>query len=661
MTPPSDIETLIRAWKADPWLAHATLFRHRHKDASSQAHRDTVARIHSASPKVLMMCFRGFGKSTLAEEALIIKALFKDFGNAIIIGENQPRAIERLESIKYELENNPFIQQVFGDPVGATWAATEIVMSNDVSIKAYGRGQSLRGAKHHDQRPDWCFGDDLEDEESVATPEARRKVMRWFTATLLPALDPKAQIRVAATPLDTESLAMILSKDKGWDTVTIPIEYKNASTGERAASWPTRFPLGWIDDTKDAFLRIGHSKEYLQEYMCMAEDETTKVFNQSMIRYDASLIRTWEPVYAMYDPARTVGAKSARTGKVVWSWVSNRLIVWEATSKFWLPDELISDIFRVDDQYTPIQVGVEQDGLHEFVFQPLRQQQILRGHTIPLRAMKAPKGKLDFIKGLQPFFKAREVVLAGDPEQFTELVQEILAFPTGLKDALNALAYVLRMRPGTPMFDGFTGTNIVDGLPHVRAPYWLAANGDGQGTTGILLQFHEGQMRILADWVKEGDPGTVLDDIVQEAALLANEPAGRLKIVAPRSHFLPYDTVGLRPAAARIPVEVKAGGAETHGREYLRQSLSKLVHGRYALQVSTAARWTLRAFTGGYARTVGADGMPSTEPTQGAYKLLMEGLEAWASNLDATSRGDDSAGNYAYTDKGQRYRSALPR
>jgi hypothetical protein len=50
-------------------------------------------------------------------------------------------------------------------------------------------------------------------------------------------------------------------------------------------------------------------------------------------------------------------------------------------------------------------MGVEEDGLNEFLMQPIRQEQVRRGMMLPVEGVRAPIGKIDFIRALQPFFR----------------------------------------------------------------------------------------------------------------------------------------------------------------------------------------------------------------------------------------------------------------
>jgi hypothetical protein len=62
---------------------------------------------------------------------------------------------------------------------------------------------------------------------------------------------------------------------------------------------------------------------------------------------------------------------------------------------------IIDHIFKIAADYHPVVIGVERDGLEEFIMQPLRHEQLRRGVLIPVTGYRAPKGKLSFIAALQ--------------------------------------------------------------------------------------------------------------------------------------------------------------------------------------------------------------------------------------------------------------------
>ena len=636
-------------------LAHQALFRHRHRDPTPPFHDEIILLWHNPLPgRALVMAFREAGKSTIAEESIVLMSALRSFRNCVILGENQERAIDRLTAIKYEFSTNELLINLFGllqDQ--AKWNEAKVILSNGVVIQALGRGQEVRGMKHLDMRPDFCFCDDVEGKEHVKDEHQRKETLRWFFAEVLPALDKDARVRVNATPLDTASLPMQLKRLPTWTARVYPIKHYAAS-GTWQPTWPQRYPLSWIDGKELEMRRLGLHHEFMREYMCEPDDPAKKLFNAGMFKVEPRL-HVWQPAYAFYDPARTVKSDASYTGWAVWSWIGTRLIVWDAGAERWLPDAMIAHMFTINAQYHPIKIGIERDGLEEFILQPLRREMTRRGVLLSVEPMRAPQGKLDFIGALQPFLLSGEVSLA---KELPELVAQFINFPTGQIDAPNALAYALKLRPGLAVYEDFNSQHVTERvIVHERAPLWFCANATPGLTTGILCQFaDDGRLSILNDWVVEGDPGAVLAVMLKQAKLEVNR---EFRLVAPPVHFATYDTIGLRAAAGRIPIDIKVGGRAEDGRAELRSLLRQSIRGFPALAVAHAAHWTINGFASGYARDIGKTGVVADFAREGVYRTLMEGLESFAGlmrfNIDR-----DSAPNYAYTATGHRYQTLLP-
>lgn len=655
MTETSEKDEVIVKLAKNRRLAHRVLFPHRHKFPDAPFHGEMVDDFHNASIiKLVTEAFRGAAKSTIAEEGFAIRAGFREFNNGLFVGASEDRAMERLESVKHEIEHNEDFAEVFGDLKGSTWTGHKIVTRDDVCLQARGVGQSLRGLKHHQYRPDFVVIDDLEDKESVRSPTARADRLKWLFGTLIPACEPNAVIRFLGNRLDAEAVIVKVANDPKWAARKYPIRYKDKD-GNWAASWPGKFPLAFIQESRDEYGRLGLIETWEQEYMCEAEAEEEKVFRADMIRI-VPRVRTWEPAWMMFDPSRSIGSRSADTGYACWSYVGHKIVVWDGWSKSLLPNQIIDEMFKADGEFRPVALGVEEDGLNEFLMQPLRQEQVKRGHPLPIRPMRAPREmrKTDFMKGTQPFFNAGEVEFA---KPLPELRQQILSFPRGKIDGFNALAYFTRLRPGSPIYEEFGRQNVAEEIYHsLDKTYWLAMNATSSYVTAVLLQYGDG-LKIIADYVREGEPLQVASSILTDATL---EAGRKVKPVAPPQHFEKYSNVGLVQAIARAPAELRTGTTPLQGREEIRKLFQRQTRGIPSLQVSPQARWTLNAFSGGYARDLKKDAQLGEHAAEGAYKTLMEGLESFAGLLKTgTDEAEEDEGNFRTTDDGRRYRSAM--
>jgi hypothetical protein len=638
----------------DRLLAHKFLFKHRHKQESPPFHKQMILDWHSSHPKVLDMVFRGGAKSTIAEEAIIIKALFREFKNGLIVGASFDRAAARLHAIKRELEGNDMIRELFGDLRGQPWGEDKIELSTGIVIQALGKGQSLRGIKELDQRPDLIFADDLEDRVDTQKPESRQKIKDWWDFDLVPACDPNHLERMAATPLHPECLPESLKRSPDWLVHTFPIYYLDEESKPQS-SWPARFPIETVLKDEASAKKRGQIAGWRAEYMCQAEAPEAKPFKRDSMRV-LPRVRSWQAVYSMTDPARTAKASSATTGQATWSWIGPKLVVWNAWAKRLMPNEIVDSLFDVYDRFHPVYIGVEEDGLNEFLMQPIRTEMVKRGISMPVKAMKAPRSKLDFIRGLQPYFQAGEVEFA---ETCTDLMDQLLSFPTGEIDAPNALAYALKMRPGAPIYDDFSAKHVSENLEPLKGhPVWLVLNATHTIVTAVLLQAINGSVRVYADYVREGDAVACVDDIVALAMLDAGD--GVRCLGGPR-HFDQYNNVGLAQALRRNRIELQRGAQPPVGRSHLTALLQREKQGVPLVVISDKARWVLNGFSGGYSRALNKQGQLADYADDNEYRVILEGLESFVGRLSAGDPdAQDANSNYAIASNGRRYMTTLP-
>jgi hypothetical protein len=646
---------LLESFFNNKFLAHDILFAHRRKNISPPFHQDLLRLFYSDTQYAIGEAFRGGAKSTLMEEYVIMCCLFKVSKFTVIIGNSYDRACERLSAIKHELENNDMLIELFGSQIGPIWSADTLVLSNGSRIQAFGARQALRGAKHGDDRPDLAVVDDLEDEDSINTELARHKCRRWFDGALVPALIPTGKIRMVGTPLHPKSLLEEKRAAPGWKSVIIPVSYIDTATGLEVSSWPDRFTMKWINDRKQSYIEAGAITEFEQEYMCRAEDKASKPFNEGMFK--AGTFPTgFYATEVMVDPARTINTKtSARTGYAVWSWVGNKLYVREAYGRFHRPDEIINEIFRLNSQYNPVNIGVEADGLEEFIMQPLRAEQVRRGCSIPLSPQRAPKDKPTFISGLQPFYMAGDVVHV---ENCKDLENELTAFPTGRCDVPNALAYALKMRVGKPVYEDFAPTHVIAGLetnPHRKT--FLAISATPSMTAAVFLQFKDGVVYVTHDWCRNEPAQEALPLILQEAALLGLE----FQSITPAEQLDRYTNNGIPAVFKGKRSKLLRGHLASESIGSLTKRLKTTSRGLPTFMVSDKARWVVNGMARGYARKLQTDGSYAPLPERNQYALVLEALESFALFLDrGMVEGDDDTLTRSTNSGGRTFYSALP-
>jgi phage terminase large subunit-like protein len=134
----------------------------------------------------------------------------------VLVSNNETSANRLLADIQLELEENQRYNQDFGTQKGTgSWADGEFTTADGTSFVALGRGQSPRGLRNRNRRPDYLVIDDIDDDQIVHNQERVRKVVRWILGALIGALKiGKRRIIVAGNRIHRKSILAHLVGDQ---------------------------------------------------------------------------------------------------------------------------------------------------------------------------------------------------------------------------------------------------------------------------------------------------------------------------------------------------------------------------------------------------------------------------------------------------------------
>lgn len=659
---------LLKSISEDRALGSAMIFPHRHPQASPAFHVEVMDLWRSVDEFVLIEAFREGGKSTLSEEFLLLEACFGNFGYCLIIGETYTKACQRLEAIKFEASRNLKLQGLFGrlKQAGRIWNENQMELANGVLLEAHGWEEELRGFKWHDLRPDRAYLDDIENRERVKDKAAVDASMHKLYLELMPAMDTvKGKLRFTQTPLAEDCVVTRLRDNPDWTTRRFPICNGDIDDPQTQATWPDRYPMEWIRRKRDEMERAGQLRGFMQEYMLHAIGTQDKPFESDHIRETAVDPAAWLPKVVITDPARTVDVKkSDRTGRVVLSRLGTKIFVHASSGEYWKPDQIIDDAFKTSARFGNAAVAIEKNSLDEWLLQPIRAEMLRRGVTLALKAISAPqdRDKVQFIMGLQPFFEAGDIVLVGGQGQHPKLVAEILNFPSGKRDILNALAYFQRVFSGVPVYEDFGERNLVSEYePSQQHPMALAFNATGNETTAALACVEGQRVVIVADWISPIPPKEAVPDIIQ--LVRAAFPRARLTAWLPADVLDQVDRMPIVPALRAANLHPMRGAYINVARGALSPLIRTEAKARRLFLIDQqGAPHTLNAMAGGYNYPVNRSGNKDSLPETGPHRALIEGLES-AVYVISSQRADvlPEGINMGTNAQGVSYMTTLPR
>lgn len=169
-------------------------FPHFAKVKSGRFHIKTANKIkNSPNLKAVLKWARAHAKSTHID--IIIPLWLKcqkerQINVMVLVGKSQDNANTLLSDIQAELQYNRRYINDFGEQYNAgSWQEGEFVTSDGCAFFARGRGQSPRGLRYRDKRPDYIAIDDLDDDELVENESRVSKLTDWVKEALFGALD----------------------------------------------------------------------------------------------------------------------------------------------------------------------------------------------------------------------------------------------------------------------------------------------------------------------------------------------------------------------------------------------------------------------------------------------------------------------------------------
>ena len=652
-------ELLLRQISEDRALASQVLFPHRHTQASPRFHITIFDLWCCADSFVSIEAFREGAKTTLSEEVVLTEALFGNFRYALVFGETYSKACQRIEAIKHELLNNRHIHALFGNKKPKVWNENKIVLANGVCIEAHGWEEEIRGYKHLSHRPDRAYLDDIENKERVRDSETVTQNWKKLHLELLPAMDKDlGKIRLTGTPLADDCMIRRAAKSERWVHSKFPICDRDIDDPECVAAWPERYPMEWVRDTRDHYSEEGMLAEFNQEYMLIPTGAQGKAFSAEHITKKQFAPSGFIPRVVIMDPARTADIKkSDQSGYIVAGRRGNKMYIFESGAKYWQPDELITSAFDLSHRNEDAEVVVEKNSLDGWLLQPFRTRMLSTGISLKLRPVNAPqdRDKNQFIMGLEPFFKAGEIIFIGD---HPELEAQIINFPSGKRDALNALAYLPRVFSGDPIYGDFTDTNIIKRSKLTRESILiLACNTSGNETTACLCSLTGSHLRVLADWISPLIPSEAIPAI--SMYIKALYPTRQVKAWVPADV---YDQQGRNPLVGALKMEKwkpERGEYSSAARGTLSAILRTEVRGFRLLTVDASCHHTMSALAYGYRYEIKSGGERASEPERNSERTLIEGLESLSFMLTKPNTSDSIKTNSTNA-SGMPYLSALP-
>lgn len=447
-----DIKTIMSQCFLSTKATAKTLFPDRFTLPFSSLHDEIFKVLDDDSlQKVVIEAPRGWGKTSLSNLAFPAKKiLFQDKQFIVPVSNTGTQATMQSENLKRELTSNSSIYKIFGPMKSEVFNKEIWITSSDIAVMPRGAGQQVRGLLYKNSRPDLIIVDDVEDGESVRSPEQRLKLKEWFFADVCNAVARHLntwKIVVIGTLLHEDSLLANLLDDPTWHHVHLALCDENLKS-----NWPDFMSDAEVAKLYNSYLVQGLLDTFYREYMGLPIAKETAKFKQEYFKHydetDSQFVDGRHKLenIVIIDPAKTT-TSTANDSAVVGVGIDTaipRIYVRDIVRGQFHPDQQINEAFAMADRLGAKVIGVEVTSLNEFITYPIKTEMIRRGRFYDLVELKARGVKEDRIAALAPFYRLGYVF--HNKNCCSALEGQLLSYPRSKKDdIMDALAYVVEM------------------------------------------------------------------------------------------------------------------------------------------------------------------------------------------------------------------------
>ena len=379
---------------------------------------------------------RGHAKSTHMDIFTPLWLMFQPkrlINFMVVVGKSEDSANRLLGDIQAELGYNKRIIADYGKQMSmGDWTEGEFTTKDGVHFLACGRGQSPRGLRKREARPDYIVIDDLDDDELCRNPRRVREMTDWVKEALFGALDVgRGRFIMVGNLISKTSVLADICKTKG-----VHVSEVKAVDGEGNPVWREK----WTKEEARAYAEFVGYRAWEKEMMHNPIIEGT-VFKQEWIKYaKRPAWRDFDELVLYIDPSWK--SKKTNDTKAAKLWGKHKTQLWHlrAFVRKASVAELVRwcyDLYEWSlEQNIPIRFMMETSFMQDIILDDFTIEGNLRGYQLPITGDKRKKpDKFQRVEAISPLwergFVYYDLSQKDDPDMQAGIAQT-LAFEKGM-------------------------------------------------------------------------------------------------------------------------------------------------------------------------------------------------------------------------------------
>ena len=317
----------------------------------------------------------------------------------VVVGKSEESAIGLLSDIQAELER---IIADFGEQKAVgNWQEGQFVTQSDVAFFARGRGQSPRGMRYKEARPDYIVIDDLDDDELCRNEKRVKDLTDWVKEALFGALDVgRGRFIMVGNLISKNSVLANIAATKG-----VYVSEIKAVDKDGEPVWKEKWTK---QEAEEAAAFMGY-RSWQKEMMHNPIKDGT-IFRHDWIRYKKVLpLHKYEMLVCYTDPSFKSTTANDYKASRLWGKIGNELHLIDCYVRQDTVSGMVRWLYNLYEslpENVSVRFFMEANFMQDIILDEFTTEGNLRGYQLPILPDKRKKPeKIQRIEAISPLWE----------------------------------------------------------------------------------------------------------------------------------------------------------------------------------------------------------------------------------------------------------------
>ncbi len=373
---------------------------------------------------------RGHAKSTHFDIFLPLWLMFQPkrlINVMVVVGKSEESAIGLLSDIQAELEFNQRIVADFGEQKAVgNWQEGQFVTQSDVAFFARGRGQSPRGLRYKEARPDYIVIDDLDDDELCRNEKRVKDLTDWVKEALFGALDVgRGRFIMVGNLISKNSVLANIAATNG-----VYVSEIKAVDKDGEPVWKEKWTK---QEAEEAAAFMGY-RSWQKEMMHNPIKDGT-IFRHEWIRYKKVLpLHKYEMLVCYTDPSFKSTTANDYKASRLWGKIGNELHLIDCYVRQDTVSGMVRWLYNLYEslpENVSVRFFMEANFMQDIILDEFTTEGNLRGYQLPILPDKRKKPeKIQRIEAISPLWERGFVF-------YNEVLKDTSDMQVGIEQTLS--------------------------------------------------------------------------------------------------------------------------------------------------------------------------------------------------------------------------------